>query len=367
MPDRPPNIARLASLTPELASEVIRIRARGRTSPAWGVGQVIVSFIAGGRRIVAIDDDYYSLNLAIFAHDFMLQFMKDKLGPEWGNAELKKPYADRHPVLQWHEDNKIAWQRRRADLPDGVLVRADPTGPMAALYGLAFDLFTVANNSLLDNKLLQRLRHNHQFQGARYELYVRAFMLRAGFHIELEDEGRRNGKHFEFTATSKQSGHRFSVEAKSRHRRGVLGYPGQPDSEDSICVDFGHLLSDALAKPARNSRLVFIDVNVPPSDAGQVVPHWYDRLNRIISSKEWQKLEIGSKLPSCYLVITNRPHHYGVAEKEAPMSRVVITGFNIPEYRKLTWEQLRLRHPVVGEIADAAQLEGQIPAIFPDQ
>jgi len=59
---------------------------------------------------------------------------------------------------------------------------------MAAMYAFAYDLLTVENNYLLDTKLLDRLRNIDQFQGARYELYARAFVLRAGMRVELEDD-----------------------------------------------------------------------------------------------------------------------------------------------------------------------------------
>jgi hypothetical protein len=73
----PPHVALLSSLTPALAAEIIRIRAIGRTSRAWGLGQVIVTFLAGGRRIVAVDEVYYTLELTVTVHDFLLHFMRN--------------------------------------------------------------------------------------------------------------------------------------------------------------------------------------------------------------------------------------------------------------------------------------------------
>ena len=291
--------------------------------------------------------------------------MKDKLGPAWGKTELEKPYAERHPLLQWHDHNATHWQQVRKDIPDGIPVQMHPTGPIAALYSTAYDLFTVANNRLLDEKLLGRLRHKDQFQGARYELFTRAFFLRGGFVIDLENENDRTESHCEFTATNKKSGESFSVEAKSRHRAGLLGRPGVRESQESIQLDFGNLLSEALGKRAKYMRIVFIDANLPASNPAHPVPHWFERLKHIVERKERQTLEDKSRLPACYLVITNHPYHYGDTEAEAPSVRVVVAGFNIPGFRELTREQQWAQYPVTGKLVRTALSNFSIPVTFP--
>lgn len=178
-----PRIALLSSLTPKIAAEIISVKARGQFAHGWGIDQRVVSVVAHSRRIVVVEDVYYTLDLSVTVHDFLLAFMKEKLGPAWGTMELAKPYPERHPVLQWHDHNSTRWQLLRRNIPSGITVQSHPGGLIAALYSMACDLFTVANNSLLDEKLLCRLRHNDQFQGARYELYTRAFFLRGGFGI----------------------------------------------------------------------------------------------------------------------------------------------------------------------------------------
>lgn len=360
-----PRIAMLSSSTPEIAAEIIGAKARDRIAPGWGIDQRVVSVVAQSRRIVVVDEVYYTLDLSVTVHDFLLEFMKEKLGLAWGTAELAKPYPERHPVLQWHDHNSIRWQLLRKDIPAGITVKSHPSGPIAALYSMAYDLFTVANNSLLDEKLLRRLRHNDQFQGARYELYTRAFFLRGGFGIELENENDRKDSHCEFTATSKQSGKSFSVEAKSRHRAGLLGQVGDRKSEESIQLDFSHLFSEALGKNATHMRIIFIDVNLPASDPAHLVPHWFDRLSRTVEKKERLTLEDGTRLPPCYLVVTNQPYHYGNPEAEAPNTRVVVAGFNIPGYRELTREELWTLHPVVAELVGAAASNLAMPVTFP--
>ena len=364
MPARP-RIALLSSLTPEITAEIISVKARDRIAPGWGINQHVVSFVAHSRRIVVVEDVYYTLDHSVTVHDFLLEFLKQKLGPVWGTAELAKPYSERHPVLQWHDHNSTRSRSLRKNIPDGITVPIHPTGPIAALYSLACDLFIVANNRLLDEKLLRRLRHNDLFQGARYELYARAFFLRGGFAIELENEDDRTSSHCEFTATSGQSGESFSVEAKSRHRAGLLGQPGVRESEETIKLDFRGLLSKALGKSAKHMRIIFIDANLPASDPTHPVPRWFDQLERIVEKKERLTLKNGSKLPPCYLAITNQPYHYGDADAAAPNTRVIVAGFNFPGYRELTGEQLMIRHPVVAELVRAAASNSALPVTFP--
>ena len=85
-----PRIALLSSLTPEITAEIIRVKARDRIAPGWGINQHVVSFVAHSRRIVVVEDVYYTLDLSVTVHDFLLEFLKQKLGPVWGTAELAK-------------------------------------------------------------------------------------------------------------------------------------------------------------------------------------------------------------------------------------------------------------------------------------
>jgi hypothetical protein len=59
------------------------------------------------------------------------------------------------------------------------------------------------------------LRNPQTFEGAIYEARVIGSLARAGFHIELEDETDSDRSHCELTATHKDTGRKFSVEAKA--------------------------------------------------------------------------------------------------------------------------------------------------------
>ena len=70
-----------------------------------------------------------------------------------------------------------------------------------AYTALAYDLYTLDHQALLQTKLVKRLKVKEQFQGARYEIYVSAAFVRAGFEMNLEDENDSTTTHCEFTAT----------------------------------------------------------------------------------------------------------------------------------------------------------------------
>jgi hypothetical protein len=53
--------------------------------------------------------------------DFLFDYIRNVLGADWGNAELKKPLSDRHPILQWY-DSLCRFQRSHEPGPDGIRI-----------------------------------------------------------------------------------------------------------------------------------------------------------------------------------------------------------------------------------------------------
>jgi hypothetical protein len=144
--------------------------------------------------------------------------------------------------------------------PDGTYSLTH-NGFAAAYLTFAYDLYVVESNGRLDENLVARLKNRDQFQGARHEWFAEATCLRAGFAIERENEKDTTRKHAEFVATHLESGLQFSVEAKSKHRAGVLGMPGA-QRHDKISLNFGQLINSALAKNPPHPLVVFIDTNL---------------------------------------------------------------------------------------------------------
>ena len=214
------------------------------------------------------------------------------MGTDWGALEAAKPLDQRHPILVWHH-HRAEYLNRCAKEPGKV--RSVPmTGAIAAFLRLAYDLYALAHNAELQEKLVNRLRNKDNFAGARYEVFVAATLIRAGFDLEFENEDDGSTSHCEFTATYKNTGKKFSVEAK--HRAGST-------------FRLGRQLNRALAKKANHTRLVFIDINVPDETTVSEVPGYMQRALADLRRFEGRIIN-GRLLPNAYLVITNTPWHH---------------------------------------------------------
>jgi hypothetical protein len=235
-------------------SEQARVRTFGQVRPEIAADYQGHKFVAVGSKL------YYDKKWKFFA-DFLVDHVPHLFGREWFESEVAKPPNERHPVMQWRV-NGINYMKKHQKTPAGGVNRVQPNGSLAAYLTFAYDLYIVEHNARLDERLLRRLKHPEQFQGARHELFAEATCLRAGFIIEHEDETDPTQRHAEFTATHKSTGQKISVEAKSRHRPGVLGQPGAPQAADELNLRFGKLLHDAVAKNPSHPLVVFLDTNL---------------------------------------------------------------------------------------------------------
>jgi hypothetical protein len=252
--------------------------------------------------------------------DFLSDYMKFVMTPEWGKAELEKPLADRHPVMQWYDAMcRVQALAKQNAGPDGVFGVA-PSGAMRAYLLLAFDLYALQHHSALQDQLVRRLRHRDQYQGARHELFAAATCIRAGFDIEYEDESDRSRKHTEFTATHRQTGVRICVEAKSRHRSGVLGMTGKREPDDELRTRLGGLINDALKKPHRHPLAIFLDLNLPPNSPSHLSTEWSTRFVDPVVRDIDRK---GEEDPWDLLVFSNQPDHYATSDAPAPAGYAV--------------------------------------------
>ena len=326
----------------------------------YGEGRPQISFEHKGYRFVAVGSElHYSDKWKTF-HDFLLYYIKKCIGIEWGNAELKKPYRERHILLRWYND-VCEYQRETIKVP-GEVSEVVATGPVMAWLSLAYDLYTLRHHSLLQERLLERLRNQDQFQGARYEIYVAAAFVRAGFDLQTEDEDDPSVSHCEFTATHRATGLKYSVEAKSRHRPGLLGQPGEPQSWEKVQPDIGRLLRKALKKMANHERIVFIDINMPPQDAAGYDVSWFESLADVIGQMEGQQSE-KEPLPSAFVFFTNHPYHYVGNEVPEPGRTFLFTGLNIPGFKPAKPEALG-EYPAIGQLFDSVVNHTTIPHEF---
>ena len=154
-----------------------------------------------------------------------------------------------------------------------------------------------------------------QYQGARHELFAAATCVRAGFDIEYEDESNGLSKHTEFTATNRQTGFGLSVEAKSKHRSGVLGMTGGRAPDDSIRTRLDKLINDALNKPRKHLFAIFLDLNLPLASPLHGSAEWFKTFADPILQGIDRK---GEEDPWDLLVFSNQPDHYAIDDGPAP-------------------------------------------------
>jgi len=279
-----------------------------------GLGKPIISAEAFGHRFVAVKNRLLHSQKWRTFHDFLGDYIKTAMGSDWGNTELAKPLEQRHPILVWYYH--VCMHQQRFVKEPGKVHSAPITGAVAAYMHLAYDLYALDHNAKLQEKLINRLRDRGNFAGARYEVFVAATLIRAGFEIEFENEDDRSRTHCEFTATFTRTGTRFSVEAK--HRAGNK-------------FRLGRQLNRALAKQADHPRIVFIDINVPDVAADTDVPAYLRTALADLRTFEGRIIN-GKPLPDAYLVVTNTPwqHHL---EAEAFRCSAMTEGFQIPDLK----------------------------------
>ncbi|MFL6727286.1 MAG: YecA family protein [Sphingomicrobium sp.] len=324
--------AHVASQVPLSALRAINevIRRRQDWENQFGAVEPPQTAKIGDQRVMIIDGKLKAFSAAYTFHDFLMNFIVQRLGASWFQTETEKPFESRHPIAQWHEKARKFHERHAPSAASVYSVIIE--GVVGHFLTLAHDLYTLQHVGILEKRLVERLLHKDQFQGARYELQVAAVCLRAGFEVELEDETDINCKHCEFSIQFPATGRRFSVEVKSRHRRGVLGRPGKVPTADKLRPDVGPLIEAALAKSAINQRIVFIDLNLPPVCGALLEGQLLDQVTLVIEELEAKQNE-SFKFPSAILAFTNRPDHYVADDAQGPPNVFLMTGLNMPEFR----------------------------------
>lgn len=343
MPGPPPELV-------ELMKQDLQRQARfGHVRPAVHVN-------VQGQKWIAVDRELLHSPNWKTPLDFLWDYLKHVMTPAWGEAELAKPLADRHPVMQWCDAARRLHAAAKQLSTDGVC-SVIPSGSMRAYTLLAYDLYVLQHHGLLEKRLLQRLRHKDQYQGARHELFAAATCVRAGFDIEYEDETDQSTKHTEFTATHRQTGFRLCVEAKSKHRSGVLGMGGDRVADDQIRNRLGGLINDAVNKPRKHPLAIFLDLNLPPeSPVPTNTLEWLERFARPILRQIDKR---GQGDPWDLLAFSNQPDHYATDDGPAPRGYVLgMLGKNTRIGSQPPSELMAL--------IDAAKKFGSVPNLFED-
>jgi len=338
------------------ALEQIRLEQQGRGRPIIATRWQGWQFVAVGNRL------FYGKNWRVFP-DFLSDYLKHTMGPDWGNAELRKPLQERHPILQWYD--ACCRLLATTQTTPGEIPAVTATGAVNCYLGLAYSLYLLKHNVALQERLIKRLRDLSTFQGAYYELIVANCLIRAGFDLTLEDETDETTKHCEFSAFSKRTGKKYWVEAKMR---GVSGLLGRGDSDGSKQQDAAAAvtthLRNALKKPATDERLVFIDVNAPATKPGES-PTWADTaFDRLARSERDVKPK-----DRTYVFVTNLSYHNSL-EEVGGAGGILGYGYGIPDFGKRDQISLaeayrrKQKHIDAHYIGEAFRAYPQIPTTF---
>src|SRR6266542_284802 len=280
-----------------------------------GLGKPIIAAEFKGERFVAVKNTLFHSERFKTFHDFLLRYIMAAFGPQWGTAELRKPEPERHQIALWYQ--ALCRHQRKFMSGSGNIESIPYSGGTAAFMHLAYDLYSLDHNAELQERLLTRLRNPPTFSGARYETYVAAVFIRAGFDLVFENEQDGSTTHCEFTATHRRTGRRFSVEAKRRQSRKLK---------------LGRLFNDALSKQANHTRVVFMDVNTPDDGRGDVRPAFLNILQKRLRASEGTLLN-GQPRPAAYVVITNTPWEYDL-DGPAARSTYLAEGFQIRDFKE---------------------------------
>jgi hypothetical protein len=335
-----------------------RLREEARVASFGKIRETVQIPDFAGYRFVAVRNRLLYSKRWRFFTDFLFEYGAGMFGLEWLNMQKNAAPADQHPLYVWRKQ-AYAYMQQQEPQPDGTFVGV-PNGSMAACNNFYYDLYTVDDNSLLDEDLLSRLKNRDQFQGALHELFAEATCLRAGFTITRENEKDPTRRHVELVAVHKSTGQHVLVEAKSRHRAGVMAQGGSRDPSPD--VRFQRLINDAVAKDPNNPLAVFVDTNLPPERASR----FYDpqATNPAVPSRAMAALvdrvrkDYANVDPCNLLVFSNHPQHYSSDSQVAPPSRMA--GFISQRPRVVVFKQEALV-----DLLNATNLYGNVPTHFP--
>lgn len=337
------------------AQEELRVKQQGHGIP-------IISYQEHGIRFVKVREKLYHSKTWQTFHDFLFDYIKITLGEDWGNAELKKHKQEQNPILIWYQ-YVCELQQKHSQIP-GEIYTGTMNGAAIAYLTLAYNLYLIAhNNKDIQTDLIRRLKNTESFHGAYYETHVAASFIKAGFDLDFENEQDGSTTHCEFTAISRKTGGKYSVEAKARAIEGILG---KKDGAKNKTPLVKRQLIKALKKKALHPRIVFIDINIPNNECEN--KHFLEALKDIHDAEN--NLKIGGKLaPKAYIALTNFPYDH---HKESFQLRcsTLLDSFKIPNFRhnfESTLKEVitaREEHSDLHHLAKSIQEHYDIPATF---
>ncbi|HET7099476.1 MAG TPA: SEC-C metal-binding domain-containing protein [Patescibacteria group bacterium] len=324
------------------------------------IGRPVISTEFKGYKVVAVGSRlYHRLPVNITFHEFVVIFLKDIVGPSWGLEESKKPKEDQHIIVRWIKEMSelLSNSPSRIENPIRDIKSAKVSGDVQALLSLAYDIYSIYHCTDLPEDLINRLKNNDQFQGAKYEIAVAGIFARAGFNLKWYL--RSSNKQGEFVATHRDTGEMITVEAKSRHREGVLNRPGQAKDFKEMRAQVGHLFNKALEKPDEgNPFMIFIDINLPLTEGeNSLQKRWVGDIKKMMDQHPLGTYE--NPDPFTALFVTNFSWHYHGINTDVRKGETLTIIPLFPKIRTQDQNTITLLHK-------ATEQYGTVPAMFPE-
>jgi hypothetical protein len=145
-PVMPPHILR--QFEEQRLQEEARVATFGEIRPMVQIQEY------AGYRLVGVRNRLYCEKKEKwkFFTDFLLHYGLVTFGQQWLDQQKVLSTTDQHPAYIWRKQ-AYAFMQRQTARPDGIFA-ATPNGPMAAVNNLYYDLYTVDDNSRLDDFVL---------------------------------------------------------------------------------------------------------------------------------------------------------------------------------------------------------------------
>lgn len=329
-----------------------RIKELQKQTTAFGSVRIPLEENLGDKRIVVAGSQILQIPASWTFAEFLISYGRSELGIDW--ISENQAASEPHPLVSHLKAGLSAL--RPAGQTDGPFIELMTNADLYAFISFAYDLFTVADNALVQASLLDRIRHTKQYQGARYELFAAASLLRAGFTIEFEDESDSKRSHCEFTATHGKAGRSYSVEAKSRHRD-EQSAAGTPQAR------MYKILQQALKKRADHERIIFADVNLPPDSKALFEEEWHKEIGTTLKALE-QNQRTDDPWPQAIVFFTNRKTSPWRSRESENQSTVLLTAINHPLFKIPYRGPVEQAYPEIGRLFHAANHLSEPPAKF---
>jgi hypothetical protein len=264
-----------------------------------GHGRPIISTADRDFRLVAVGNTIYWSKHWLTFPDFLLHFVKQTFGREWGVRERPK---GQHPLFRWLDK----FRRHSASLPnDGKLKRGPLMGYFACWLHLAYALYLIQHNDKLPKPLLKRLRAVSSLMPAYYEAIVGAALTVAGFELSCAETKATSVPTPEFRAKSRKSGKTYEVEAKRKERwNAPTDDPTNPDFQRELESYVRGQIHRASKKKLTNPIYCF-ELSIPTVTTEAAWRTIAAQVDGVIRATEATMTVDGQPLPPALVLVTN--------------------------------------------------------------